>query len=159
MRTSEKVISAILTMALGVLLIVLRATFIEVLMTVAGIGVIVLGIIDLLQTMVPPAVVKIVVGGLIILCGWVLVEAVLYLVAAILLIGGILLLYDKIKRRVHCFKLWQTIVEYAIPSMLIFIGVLLLFNQGETINFIFVFSGILTVIEGGLLLVNALVEE
>ena len=97
MKTSEKVVSAVLTIVLGILLVVLPNRIVEICMTVLGIVLIVSGILNLIDKMVMPAVVKIVVGALIILCGWVLVSAVLYIVAALLLIYGILQLYARIK--------------------------------------------------------------
>ena len=99
MKTSEKIISAIVTIAIGVLLLVMKKELIGAFMTVIGISIMVLGLLDLFYRLIPPAVVKLVTGALIILCGRVVVEAVLYIVAAILLIVGILMLYDKIRKR------------------------------------------------------------
>ena len=81
------------------------------------------------------------------------------IVAAILLIVGILMLYDKIKKRLYCAHLFHTICEYAMPSLFILIGFMFLFHQGNAMNFIFVVSGILTILEGGVLLVNALSND
>ncbi len=156
MKKSEKIIAAVLTMVVGVLLIALKDNFIGILMSVAGICLIVLGVMDLINNEVPPAVVKLVVGVLIIVCGWVLVEAVLYIVAALLLISGILLLYDLIKKKTVCDNIWHTVLEYAVPGIFILIGVLLLFQQALALDFIFVVNGLLAVIEGGVLLFNAL---
>jgi uncharacterized membrane protein HdeD (DUF308 family) len=58
-----------------------------------------------------------------------------------------------------CETLWQTLCEYAIPVVLLVIGALLLFNQGGTVNWVFVVSGIFTVLQGGLLLVSALTHD
>ena len=159
MKKSEKLISAIATIAFGCLLIVLQADFIGILMTIAGIALIILGIIDLFQRRIPLAVIKIVVGIFVIICGWDLTEAVLYVISALLIISGILFLYDKIKHEVRCATTVQTIVEYAEPSILILIGFLLLFNQSGFLNFIFIVSGVLTILEGGLLLIDALSEN
>ena len=159
MKTSEKIISSIVTMALGVLLLVLKGDFISILMTIAGISLITLGVLDIFYQLVPPAVVKIVVGLMIILCGWVIVEVVLYIVAAILLIVGILMLYDKIKKKLYCRDIVRTIFEFAVPSLFVLIGLMFLFHQGKAVNFIFVVSGILTIMEGGALLANAILEE
>lgn len=159
MKKSEKIIAAVLTMVVGVLLIAMKDNFIGILMSIAGICLIVLGVIDLINGEVPPAVVKFVVGALVILCGWVLVEAVLYIVAAILLIFGILLLYDMIKKKHACDTLWHTLLQYAVPVICILIGGLLLFHQALTVKFIFIVSGLLALIEGGILLFNALTEE
>ena len=159
MKTSEKIISSIVTMALGVLLLVLKGDFISILMTIAGISLITLGVLDIFYQLVPPAVVKIVVGLMIILCGWVIVEVVLYIVAAILLIVGILMLYDKIKKKLYCRDIVRTIFEFAVPSLFVLIGLMFLFHQGKAVSFIFVVSGILTIMEGGALLANAILEE
>lgn len=159
MKKSEKIVVALVTIALGVLLIVLRGDLISILMTVLGLGLIAFGVMDLIDNKVPPAVVKLVGGALVILCGWVIVEAVLYLVAGALLITGILLLYEKIKTRFRCATLLQTLCDYAIPILCIVIGVLLLFNQGNTVKWVFIISGIFTIIDGGLLLVGAFLDD
>ena len=159
MKKSEKIVSAALTMLLGVLLLVLKGNVIGITMTVVGICLIVLGVMDIFNKLVPPAVVKIVVGAMIILFGWILVEVILYILAAILLIVGILMLYDKIKKKVYCANLFHTICEYAMPTLLIAIGIIFLFHQGKAVNFIFIVSGILTLIEGGVVLVNALMDD
>ena len=158
MKKSEKIIAALLTMALGILFIILKDAFIALLMTVAGISLIVLGVIDLVNKLVPPAVVKMVTGALVILCGWVIVEAVLYIIAAILLIFGILLLYHNIKNNVRGCNAWETVLEYATPSICIAIGILLLFHTGAVVNFVFIASGILAFIEGCIMLYEAVVN-
>ncbi|MBR2622848.1 MAG: DUF308 domain-containing protein [Clostridia bacterium] len=159
MKKSEKIITAVLTMVFGILLIAMQDKFIGILMTIGGVSLLVLGAVDIFQRFIPPAVIKIVSGILIIVCGWVLVEAVLYVIAALLLIAGVLLLYDKIRKRVQCDTLWRTVLEYALPAVCILIGAFLLFHQAFAIEIIFIISGSLTLIEGGLLLVEAFDEE
>ena len=159
MKKTDKIIAAVLTMVVGILLIAMQDKFIGVLMSIAGACLIVLGIVDLFHRYVPPAVVKLVSGALIIVCGWVLVEAVLYIIAAMLLIAGILLLYDKIKKRVHCDTLFKTVLEYAMPSVFIAIGCLLLFHQAFALEIIFIITGILTLIDGAIMLLDVFEEE
>lgn len=159
MKKTEKIVAAILTMLIGVLLIVMKDNFIGILMTVAGVCLIVLGVVDIFARAIPPAVVKLVSALLIIICGWALVEAVLYIVAAALLIFGILLLYDKIKNKRACDTWILRVLEYALPVVMITIGILLLFCQSAAVNFIFIVSGILTVIGGGVLLFSAFYLE
>ena len=159
MRKTEKIIVAVLTMALGVLLVVLKADVISILMTVLGVALIVFGIIDLLDKRIPPAVIKAVSGALIILCSWVAVGVVLYVVAAVLLVLGILTLYEKIKVSAHCIVLWQTVCHYATSILFIVIGILLLFNKNNGAEWVFVVSGICTVLQGGLVLLDAFTDE
>jgi len=155
MRKSERIISAILTMVIGVLLMVLKDEFVSILMSIAGGCLLVMGIFDIFANMIPSAVVKIVVGLLIILCGWILVEAVLYIVAALLLIAGVLMIYEKIKVRFCSDTLLRTIVAYAIPALFVLIGIFLLFHQAATVDVIFVIAGILTLLEGVVLFADA----
>ena len=159
MKKTEKIISAVLTMVVGILLIAMQDKFIGILMSIAGACLVVLGIVDLFHRCVPPAVIKIISGIVIIVCGWVLVEAVLYIVAAMLLIAGTLLLYDKIKKRVRCETLLKTVLEYVLPSVFIVIGCLLLCHQAFALEITFVVTGILTLIEGSILLVEAFESE
>lgn len=159
MKKTEKITSAVLIIAFGVLLMVLQGEIISIAMTVLGIGLIAFGIMDIINRLIPPAVVKLVAGVVIIICGWAIVSAVLYIVAAFLLVAGILLLYEKLKNRVRCDSLFHTICEYAVPILFIVIGLLLLFNQGNTVTWVFIVSGAFTIVEGGLLLVNAFSED
>ena len=75
------------------------------------------------------------------------------------MILGILMLYQKIKLRVCGINFWKTALEYATPTIIILIGVLLLFHRAEFVNFVFIVSGLLIFLEGGLLLCEALLEE
>ena len=71
-----------------------------------------------------------------------------------------------ISRNIHNCRIYlpqqqycHTICEYAMPALFILIGFMFLFHQGKAMNFIFIVSGILTILEGGVLLVNALSED
>ena len=159
MKKSEKIIVAVLTIALGVLLVVLKADIISILMTVLGVALIVFGVMDFFNKLIPPAIIKTVCGALIILCSWVVVGAVLYVVAAALLVLGILTLYEKIKMGIQCVTFWQTVCHYATSVLFIITGILLLFNEGNSAAWVFVCSGICIVLQGGLLLLDAFIEE
>lgn len=159
MKKTEKIVAALFTIGFGILIMVLRGDLIKIITTVLGIALIVLGVIDLVGKHVPPAVVKIVAGVIVLICGLALVSIVLYVIAALLLIVGILSLYEKYKTKGRCHNFKSIILEYATSAMLILIGFLLLFNQGATVNWIFIVCGILTVIEGGLLLTDAILRD
>ena len=155
LKKSEKIIGAVLVMVLGVLLIILQNRFIGILMTVLGVSLIILGLVDIINGCIPPAIVKIVAGGLVIVCGWLAVRAVLYIVSALLLILGILLLYAKIKSGAKNTRLPFLICEYAKSGICIGIGILFLFHQGTVVGLVFNTGGVLALVEGGVLLVDA----
>ena len=159
MKKTEKIIAALATIALGILVIVLRGDLIKIFTSVFAVALIVLGLIDLANKKVPPAIVKLVAGVVVLICGLAVVEIVLYIIAALLIIAGILSLYEKLKCCKRCKNWLDAILEYAMPAVFLIICILLLFNQGNTVNWIFVVSGILTALEGAVLLVNALMSD
>ncbi len=159
MKKTEKILTAIALMAFGLLCILLKDRFIGLLMTLVGGGLIVLGVVDIFRGGVALGIVKICSGGLLVLCGWVVVEAVLYVLAGLLLTVGILAVYDKIKRKGSCGGFWRAAWEYAVPALCIAIGTLLLLHRSSMVTFVFVVSGLLTVCIGGLVLAEALYKE
>ena len=156
MRKSEKILSSIFTIALGVLLIVMKGEMISVFMTILGVALIVLGCIELFERNVTQAVIKLVFGALIIFFGWTIVSAVVYIIAAMVLVVGILALYDCIRFHIHCLSREEVIRTLLTPIFCILIGLTLFFNQWD---WIFIVAGILTIIEGGVLLWNILNEK
>ncbi len=159
MKKSERIVSALVAMVVGILFIILKDDFIGILMTIVGLSLIAFGVADIIRRIFSQAIVKIISGVVLTIAGWVVVEAVLYILSGILLIFGTLCLYDKIKRRAGCDSFWLNVLEYATPALCIAIGGLLLL-QGESLrNVVCVLSGLLAVVEGGILLVRAFIEE
>ena len=159
MTKTERTVVAVLVLVLGVLLITLRVAFLEMLLIVGGICLIGFGAVDVFRGFVPPAVVKIAVGGLIILCCVFVVKAVLFIISTILLVVGVLLLYDKLKHR-KCFRsLIPMICEYAIPALFLVMGALLLCNQGRGSDWLFILCGIFTILLGVAVFIRVFVDE
>ena len=69
MKTSQKVVAAALTIALGVLLIVLKSGLVNLVLVGLGVMLIVLGILNIVDKLVPLGVTKIVIGALVALFG------------------------------------------------------------------------------------------
>lgn len=156
MNKSEKIITAIFTIAIGVLLIIMKGEMISVFMTILGVSLLVLGLIDLLKKNIPLATVKIVLAAVIILFGWTIVSAVVYIIAALVLIVGILTLYDCIRFKMRCLRGIEAL-KLLLPSIVcIMIGLILFFNKW---NWVFVAAGLCTIIEGGLLLWDTLSQS
>ena len=153
MKNKEKFLSAFFTIALGILLIVMKQDLISVFMTILGVSLIILGTLDFLAKDMTGAVIKCVVGILIIVFGWTIASAVVYIVAAGLLILGILGLYDLVRSKNLCAQGFDLVRAYALPVGCIAIGLILFFNRWD---WIFILAGICTVIEGALLFMDAL---
>ena len=156
MNKTEKTISSIFTIALGVLLIVMKDEMISVFMTVLGIALISLGIIELLRKEVTAAVVKIALGGLIVFLGWMLVSAIAYILATMLLILGVVTAYDNLRCRLKSVRFFDMLFELIPAILCIIIGVILFFNECA---WCYITAGILTVFLGGFLFGATIVEK
>lgn len=156
MKLSEKIIIAILTISFGVLLIGLHGRMISVVTTILGISLIVVGVMDFLNKDNVQGGIKLAAGIIAIALGWLIVDIVLYLVAAILVVVGGVGLYHEIKWNVHCKWTVDVFLIYVKPSLCVIIGLLLFFNA---FAWAFYVAGAITVLEGCVLLVDALRKE
>lgn len=158
-KKTNQLISAIITIAIGVLFIVCKNDIIGITMTVFGAALIVSAVFDFVQKQIALGIVKSVVGVVVIVFGWNLMSAALYIMAALLLIYGLLLLYAVIQNKGRISDKLDKILSFVKPSVYIFVGICLLFNQGGTIAWIFIVSGIFLMIEGIIALVQYLREK
>lgn len=155
-QSTSKLIAAILMTVLGVLFIVLKNDVISIGMTVLGTMLIVQAVLDLIGKRYVTAVIKAVIGVFIIVLGWVFLTVALYVMAAVLLIYGILQLIDVVKALPTLKTVLAKVVGFIQPVVCLVIALCLLFNQGGTIAWVFIFSGIFLVIQGVLALIDCL---
>ncbi len=159
MRRTEKIVLAAVLVVLGVLLMVFQENVVKMLMTVIGATLIAFGMANFFHRTIFLAVVKTVAGVVAIILGVFAVNVVLYLLAGLLLILGVLFLYGQLKIGNRCRTHFQNILAYALPVICLVLGVLLLFNNGEEVSWVFVLGGILVLAEGGLLFADALLSD
>ena len=153
MKVTDKLITAIGAIILGVLFIALKGGVIGVAMTVLGVALIVWGVSDLVKGGTVEAVIKIALGVISIVFGWALASVALYILAALLVVYGVMSLYPLIKDK--C----KDSLSYIAPVVVLVVGLCLFFNQGGTVNWVFIVSGIFLVIYGVLNLVESLKNE
>lgn len=159
MTKTERTVIAASVLLLGVLLITLRAAFLETLLIAGGVCCIGFGAADAFRGYVPPAIVKMAAGGLLVLCCVFVVKAVLLVLATALLVVGVLLLYDKLKCRKFSRSMFTNLCDFAIPTLFLLIGALLLFTQGEGEDWVLIVCGSLTVLMGGVLFAEVFLNE
>lgn len=152
---NSKLIEAVITILLGVLCITLKGQIISIALTILGVVLIVLGILDIVNSVLNMGIIKIVVGAVVIVFGWAFVTVALYVIGVLLILYGLLALVNKIKARVHYTNVVSTVISYSVQVVSIIIGLFLLFNQGGTVNWVFIVAGIFSIIEGLLLFVDA----
>ena len=151
MRKTEKLIASIVAIALGILLIILKGTTVQVITSIFAVLLLVLGIMDFLSGDGQVATLKCVAGIFILAFSWLILSTVLYVIAGMLLVASVWWIYELWKTScVRSFG-YHFLLMYARPFFLALIGVLLLFHQGEKREWVFMLAGILTIIEGALL--------
>lgn len=158
-QKQNKSVSAALTIALGVLFIILKGQVVSIAMTVLGVALMVLAVLDLAHNLVPPAVVKAVVGVLVLVFGWAFVSVALYIMGALLLIYGILQVISTFKAAFFGKNILLTILSLVEPAICVFAGICLFFNQGGTIAWVFIVSGVFLIIDGILALAQCLASK
>ena len=159
MKASERIIFALVTIALGVLLVAWRAEIIQVLMTVLGIALLVLGVLDWVGQDAKRAMIKLFLGVLSVAFGWLLVAAVSYVLASALILFAVYLAVDFFRCGNKICLTFRSVSLWIKPLLLFFMGLFLFLNNGGEAEWAFVLVGVLSVPLGGVLLVEAFVND
>lgn len=159
MKKSERIISALVTVTLGVLLIAWQGDIINVLMTVLGISLLVLGVLDLIEREIKTAVLKLLCGVLAIAFCWLVVSVVSYVLAVCTVLLAVFIFYDYIKRGNRPCLTVASVSLWLKPICVSLIGLFLFFNDGGQAEWAFVVVGIFTVVLGGSLLLDVFIND
>lgn len=159
MTKKSSLFISILTAVIGLLFIILKNDVIGISMTIIGVFLIVMGVLYLIDKLFLSGVIWIVIGVVIIVFGWVLATVVIYILAVYFIISGIINIINLIKAHTKGTNFLYTLLIYAFPVFSIIIGILLCFNQGGTIAWIFIVCGILLLIDGIVGIVQSLVSK
>lgn len=148
MKFTNRTLSAIATIILGILFLIFKGEVISIAMTILGIALIVLAVMDFLNNKTTPAIVKLILGLIAIVFGWFLVSLALFVLAALMLVMAIMEIIELSK------FVNQSFMVYIAPALKIVVAVCLLFNQGGTINWVFIVTGIALIAQGVLDLIQ-----
>lgn len=159
MERKENIVSSVIFIVLGLMLIIMKGDVISLAITLLGLAVLISAVVDFIDKLTNMGIVKAVVGVCILVFGWVFVNLALYLLAAAIIIMGLLRITNTHKLIPVNLTLKEKIFVYAKPVAMVLAGVCLLFNQGGTIAWIFVLSGILLVLEGVLELADTFINK
>lgn len=136
---------------LGILFIVLQASVLDIVIKVFAAILVVMGILELVRLHVLAAIVKAALGVVVFLFGWKMMVVALYIVGALLILHGVLGLFDLLrKRRGKIFVIFGLLSS----AFCILAGVLLLFYNGLTLSWLFIAAGIALIVNGILSLVR-----
>ena len=148
MNKKEGIASAIISVAVGLMLIIMKDDVISIALTVLGVAAIVSAILDFIHGMPNLGLIKAVIGVCILVFGWMFVNLALYILAASIILVGLLQIFNIHKFCPVNMSFTRKILTYIKPVITVMAGACLLFNQGGTIAWIFAFTGVLLIIEG-----------
>ena len=155
-QKQNKIISALLTTALGLIFLIWKDGVIGVAMTVLGALLVIQAVLHLIHKNYTSAIIKAVIGILVIVFGWALASAALFVMSAVWLIYGVMQLIDALKIMKNVKKTAAKVVLLIQPVIDILIAGSLLFNQSGTVAWAFILAGVFLIIQGVLALADAL---
>ncbi len=153
MKMNSKISSAAISIAIGILFIVLKGSVISITMTVIGAAAIIMAVVDFANNQTRPGVIKSIIGVAVLVLGWLLVDIALYLISGVLIILGISQIISAIKLSELCNSV-QKVFMIIKPVATLGAGFCLLFNKGGTMDTLFIIVGVLVLVEGMLSLVD-----
>ena len=151
---NNEIFTAIALMAIGALFMIFKGEIISIAMTLVGVTLIVLGVVDLLHRFTVSGIVKIALGALVLAAGWLFITLALYILGAFLLIAGVTDISRISKIKVKKMTLSMA-MHYVQPIIYILVAICLFFNQGGAISWVFTVSGLFLIIDGIVALIGA----
>lgn len=141
--STSNIFNCIVYAVIGVLLVILKGGSLNILMTVAGALLIVLGVIDIIGKDLVKGVIQAGIGLAIIVCGWLIVDLVLLVFGILLIVKGVLDLLKVLKKGLMAM----------LPALVtIVIGVLLVVAKFALVDTICLIVGIIFIINAVLML-------
>lgn len=148
MKKDSQLLIRIGMIVLGVLFVFMQSGVIHTAITLIAAVLLLSAILDLVRKQTNSGVVKGVVAVCVMVFGWLFVELALYLIAALLLFYGVSQLIRTVKEKPVGY------LPYAVPVFSLIAGCCLLFNQGGTVDWIFVVVGIVLIVDGVLSMIR-----
>lgn len=148
MQRNGNLISGLISIALGLMLIIIKGEVISVALTVLGTAAIVMAVADFIKGFTASGIVKAVVGVCILVFGWLFINVALYLLAGAIIIMGLMQILEIHRSGIVFLTNGEKILAYLKPVLTVLAGILLLFNQGGVIDGVFIATGVLLIFEG-----------
>ncbi len=154
-RTSE-LISAVMTLALGILFVILKANVIGICLAILGLALIISAIIDLVRKSITTGVIKAVLGVAVWIVGGLLLEVALIILGIVLLIFGVLELIKRLTASKQELPLWAWILGLIEPVICVIASIFLITSGGAALNWAVIVGGVCLIVDGILALIAAL---
>lgn len=148
MNQKENIISALGSILLGILLIVMKGKVITAAITILAIFVILGAVADFMAGLANIGIMKAVAGVCILVFGWLFAALAFYILAAGIILMGLLQISSIKKTMPVNLTAGERFQEYFKPGLMVVAGACLLFNQSGTIAWAFIVTGILLIVNG-----------
>ena len=148
MNQKENIISALGSILLGILLIVMKGKVITAAITILAIFVILGAVADFMAGLANIGIMKAVAGVCILVFGWLFAALAFYILAAGIILMGLLQISSIKKTMPVNLTAGERFQEYFKPGLMVVTGACLLFNQSGTIAWAFIVTGILLIVNG-----------
>ena len=157
MKKTSNLISAIMTLALGILCLILKQGVVTVGLTVVGVVLIVTAVLELIRQNITSGVIKAVLGIAVLVVGYLLLDIALKVIGIVVLVYAVLELVKRVLAVIkgNSGKLWTTILGFIYPALCVVASILLITSTGDAVGWAIIVAGILFVVEGVLALIEA----
>ena len=158
MTRSSQFVSALMTLILGVLFVILKGEVVGIALTVFGVVLLISAVLELIKLKIASGIIKAILGIAVLIFGWVLIDIALLVIGIVLIVFGVL---ELVKRIVAVFKknntkLLAKILGFISPVFSIVAGYFLITSSGETVAWAIILGGVLLIINGALALIEAI---
>ena len=137
-KKNSNLISALLYIVVGILLCVFRSGMLDILFTVAGIGFIVFGALDILKKNFVSGAISAGIGLIILLGAWLFLKVILIVFGVLIAVKGLFALFDAIKKK--------AVIELVFAALSIVAGIFLAF--GNALDWVIIIGGVILIIDG-----------
>ncbi len=143
-KIPEGLITSLFMLALGILFLIMKSGVIGLAVTILGVALLVSAVLDFLNKDTATCIVKAIIGVCVLVFGHLFVDVAVIVVAAVVLVYGVLELYELIKAKK------KDAACYIKPVVIVVIAAALLISKWLVFDWLFIIIGVLFLIEGGL---------
>jgi hypothetical protein len=140
----EGLVMALFMVALGILFLVMKSGVIGLAVTILGVALLVSAVLDFLNKDLTSCIIKAVIGVCVLVFGHLFVDVAVIVVAAVVLVYGVLELFELIKAKK------KDVACYIKPAVIVVIAAALLISKWLVFDWLFIVIGVLFLVEGGL---------
>lgn len=161
MKKTSQLISALMTLAIGILFVILKAQVVGICITVLGVALIVTAVLDLIKKSIVSGIVKALLAAAVLIIGWLLLDLALVILGIVLLVYGVLEIFKTIvaavkDKNIGALGIVLGLIE---PIICVVASVFLITNTGSAIAWTVIVAGILLIIDGALGVIRALTAK